>query len=52
MCRESYPDIDQHIIDIGTVEKELPKLHEQNGQTIALEPLAWGAERQHLERQP
>ena len=45
MCRESYPDIDQHNIDIDTVEKEWPKFHEQSGQTIAQEPVTWGAER-------
>ena len=39
MCRESYPDIDQHNIDIDTVEKEWPKFHEQSGQPISQEPV-------------
>ena len=41
MCRESYPDIDQHNIDIDTVEKEWPKFHDQSGQTIAQELVTW-----------
>ena len=44
MCRESYPDIDQHNIDIDTVEKEWPMFHEQSGQSITQEPVTWGAE--------
>ena len=45
MCRASYPDIDQHNIDIDTVEKEWPKFHEQSRKTIAEESVTWGDER-------
>ena len=45
MCRESYPDVEKHTVDIATVEAEWPRFHERSKEADQAATVNWGSER-------